>query len=77
MYLTERLPRETGRDYALRTLKDNIVRLALKPGSLVSENELAAEMGAFPHTCAGGADRAFQSENCGNLSPAGKRHCPH
>ena len=45
MYLTERLPRETGRDYALRTLKDNIVRLALKPGSLVSENELAAEMG--------------------------------
>ncbi|UQT49404.1 GntR family transcriptional regulator [Flavonifractor plautii] len=26
-------------------LKDNIVRLELKPGSLVSENELAAEMG--------------------------------
>ena len=45
MYLTERLPRETGRDYALRMLKDNIVRLELKPGSLVSENELAAEMG--------------------------------
>ena len=38
-------PRETGRDYALRMLKDNIVRLELKPGSLVSENELAAEMG--------------------------------
>ena len=45
MYLTECLPRETGRDYALRMLKDNIVRLELKPGSLVSENELAAEMG--------------------------------
>ena len=45
MYLTERLPRETGRDYALRMLKDNIVRLELKPGSLVSENELATEMG--------------------------------
>lgn len=45
MYLTERLPRETGRDYALRMLKDNIVRLELKPGSLVSENELASELG--------------------------------
>lgn len=45
MYLTTRLPRETGRDYALRTLKDNIVRLELAPGSMVSENELAAEMG--------------------------------
>ncbi len=45
MRLTERLPRETGRDYALRTIKDNIVRLELVPGSMVSENELAAEMG--------------------------------
>jgi len=45
MYLTKRLPRETGRDYALRTLKDNIIRLELKPGSMVSENELAKEMG--------------------------------
>lgn len=45
MYLTQRLPRENGRDYALRTLKDNIIRLELEPGSMVSENELAAEMG--------------------------------
>lgn len=45
MHLTKRLPRETGRDYALRTLKDNIIRLELKPGSMVSENELASEMG--------------------------------
>ncbi len=45
MYLTTRLPRESGRDYALRTLKDNIIRLELAPGSMVSENELAAEMG--------------------------------
>lgn len=45
MHLTKRLPRETGRDYALRTLKDNIIRLELEPGSMVSENELAAEMG--------------------------------
>lgn len=45
MHLTARLPRETGREYALRTLKDNIIRLELVPGSMVSENELAAEMG--------------------------------
>lgn len=45
MYLTKRLPRETGREYALRTLKDNIVRLELAPGSMLSENELSAEMG--------------------------------
>ena len=45
MYLTDRLPRETGRDYALRTIKENIIRLELAPGSMVSENELAAAMG--------------------------------
>lgn len=45
MYLAERLARETGRDYALRMLKDNIIRLELEPGSRVSENELAAELG--------------------------------
>lgn len=45
MRLTEWLPRETGRDYALRTIKDNIIHLELPPGSMVSENELAAELG--------------------------------
>ena len=45
MHLLERLPRETGRDYALRTIKENIISLDLAPGSLVSENELSAEMG--------------------------------
>ncbi len=45
MKLTERDARETGRDYALRMIKDNIIRLELAPGSLISENELAAEMG--------------------------------
>ncbi len=45
MHLTKRLPRETGRDYALRTLKENIIRLELEPGCMVSENELAAELG--------------------------------
>lgn len=45
MHITKRMPRETGRDYALRTLKDNIIRLELEPGSMVSENELSAQMG--------------------------------
>lgn len=45
MKLLERLPRETGRDYALRTIKDNIIKLELAPGSQISENELAAELG--------------------------------
>ncbi|MDO4337805.1 MAG: GntR family transcriptional regulator [Eubacteriales bacterium] len=45
MYLTERLPRETGREYALRVIKENIINLELAPGSMVSEKDLAAEMG--------------------------------
>lgn len=45
MKLSERLPRESGRDYALRTIKENIVSLELAPGSQISENALAAEMG--------------------------------
>ena len=45
MRLLQRLPRETGRDYALRVIMDNIIRLELAPGSLISENELATELG--------------------------------
>ena len=45
MHISERNPKETARDYALRTLRDNIVRLELEPGSMVSENVLASEMG--------------------------------
>ncbi len=45
MFITERFANESRRDYALRTIKDNIIRLELKPGSLVSEKELADEMG--------------------------------
>ncbi len=45
MYLTTRQPRETGREYALRTIRDNIIRLELAPGAMLSENALAAEMG--------------------------------
>ncbi len=45
MEVTPRLSRETGRQYALRIIRDNIVRLALPPGSLISESELAAQLG--------------------------------
>ncbi len=45
MHLPERQSRESGRDYALRTVKENIITLELAPGSQISENELAAEMG--------------------------------
>ena len=45
MRITPRTARETGREYALRTIKENIIRLELAPGSFISENELAAEMG--------------------------------
>ena len=45
MKLPERLPRETGRDYALRVLKENIVNLEIAPGSQISENELTAALG--------------------------------
>lgn len=45
MKLLERLPRESSGEYALRIIKENIVSLELAPGSQISENELAAEMG--------------------------------
>ena len=45
MKLLERLPRESGGEYALRTIKENIISLELAPGSQISENELASEMG--------------------------------
>lgn len=38
-------PGETARDYALRVLKENIISTELAPGTLISENELAAELG--------------------------------
>lgn len=41
----ERRPHEHGRDYAMRALKENIVHLQLEPGSQISENEIAEELG--------------------------------
>ena len=45
MKISERYPRETGREYALRTIKENLISLDLAPHSLISENELAEAMG--------------------------------
>lgn len=45
MRVTERDPKETGRDYAFRMLRENIISLELAPGSMLSEKELADELG--------------------------------
>ena len=45
MTLLERLPQESDRNYALRTLKENIIDLGLPPGSQISENEICAQIG--------------------------------
>ena len=45
MEVYEKTAKETARDYALRVLKGNIVSLDLEPGTAISENELAAELG--------------------------------
>ncbi len=45
MDITKRVLNESARDYALRQIRDNIISLKLKPGSTVSDNELAKELG--------------------------------
>lgn len=45
MHLLERLPQETDRSYALRTIKENIINLDLAPGSQISEKEISGQMG--------------------------------
>lgn len=44
MRITERFSYESGRDYACRMIKENIVSLELAPGCLVSEKELARQL---------------------------------
>ena len=45
MEVYPKLRGETARDYALRVLTGNIISLDLKPGTAISENELASELG--------------------------------
>lgn len=44
MNVLHRNPKETGRAYALRVIKKNIVDLTLQPGTMISENDLAEEL---------------------------------
>jgi DNA-binding GntR family transcriptional regulator len=41
----EKQKRETSREYALSVLKENIIKLYIQPGTLVSENAIAMELG--------------------------------
>lgn len=41
---TEKLSKETNRDYALRVIKENIINMELKPGSMISEQDIATEL---------------------------------
>jgi len=45
MTVSDRLPRESARDYAMRMLRSNIVSLQLAPGSKINDQEIAAELG--------------------------------
>jgi DNA-binding GntR family transcriptional regulator len=45
MDIYSRTVKESAREYALRQIRENIISLKLKPGSSVSENELAKELG--------------------------------
>ena len=38
------MAKETNRDYALRVIKENIINLELKPGSMLSEQDIANEL---------------------------------
>ena len=40
----EKLPKESNRDYAFRVIRDNIIKLVLKPGTMLSEQDLADEL---------------------------------
>lgn len=44
MVVTEKLPNETNREYALRVIKQNIIDINIRPGSMVGEQELAQEL---------------------------------
>ena len=45
MKVLERAKNETARDYAFRVIKQNIISLEFIPGTFVSENEIAQELG--------------------------------
>ncbi len=44
MKKTEKLEKETNREFALRVIRENIVNLELAPGSMISEQDIANEL---------------------------------
>ncbi|MCR5189472.1 MAG: GntR family transcriptional regulator [Treponema sp.] len=40
----EKLDKESNRDYALRVIRENIINLELKPGTMISEQDIANEL---------------------------------
>ena len=44
MKVTEKKAKESNRDYALRIIKENIINMELKPGSMLSEQDIANEL---------------------------------
>lgn len=40
----EKIGKENNRDYALRVIKENIINLEIKPGSMISEQDIADEL---------------------------------
>ena len=45
MNVPAKLPGETNREYAFRTISDNIISLNIEPGSMIGEQEIANELG--------------------------------
>ncbi|MCQ2534750.1 MAG: GntR family transcriptional regulator [Clostridia bacterium] len=45
MIITPKLEHEHNREYALRIVRDNIINLEIKPGSLIGEQEIASMLG--------------------------------
>lgn len=45
MQVSPKTANETNREYALRIIRDNIINLEIKPGSLIGEQEIANELG--------------------------------
>ena len=41
--------KETNREYALRVIRENIVKLELAPGSMISEQDIANELNLQEH----------------------------
>ncbi|MBR3033156.1 MAG: GntR family transcriptional regulator [Clostridiales bacterium] len=45
MIIPEKIPGETNREFAFRTISDNIISLNIEPGAMIGEQEIANELG--------------------------------